>query len=90
MSQGTSPTNGRVDLAVLVKEVEHLTDVLLVQTAAIEALRTEVGLMRLENAVNEERWRNHKDLHKRERTLLAALSAGFSAVSGVASAWFRP
>ena len=64
MSQGTSPTNGRVTIAVLGTKVDGLTKVVLQTDANVDSLRREQAEMRQMIAVNEERWRNHGVVHK--------------------------
>ena len=99
MSQGTSPTNGRVDSAVLNTKLDHLTTVAHQTDARVEDIRTEQGEMRKDLAVYEERWINHRkehekydkshgDLHKRERGILGTLILVVGGASTSISTWW--
>ena len=99
MSQDT-PTNGRVTNAVLLTRFDHMADLQLVMTAALEDIRQKQGEILQAGAVNEERWRNHdkaqgqyvavhEKLHQRERGVLGTLILVATGVSGSVSAWWN-
>ena len=92
-------SNGRVTIAVLGQKLDSMAAVLVQTNATLADVRREVGELRREIAVNEERWTNHRDqhkkdaaahvdLHKRERGVLATLILVATGVSGTVSAWW--
>ena len=95
-----SPTNGRVDSAVLNTKLDHLTTVAHQTDARVEDIRTEQGEMRKDLAVYEERWINHRkehenyvqgheNLHKRERGVFSGVIFLATTISGTVSAWWN-
>lgn len=95
-----TPTNGRVDSAVLNNKLDNLTTVVLQTNARVEDIRIELGGMRQDLAVNEERWINHRkehgnyaqghdDLHKRERGIFSGVILLASSISGTVAAWWN-
>ncbi len=83
-----SPTNGRATIARLDEKLDNVTAMLEENKGEHREFRRVLGKISTANAVNEERWKNHHDLHKRERGILGALSVISSAVSGTVSAWW--
>ncbi len=99
MSEPT-PTNGRVDSAVLNTKLDNLTTVVLQTNKRVEDVRTEQGEMRKDLAVYQERWVNHRkehedytqghaDLHKRERGIFSGVILLATTISGTVSAWWN-
>jgi len=85
----TDDSNGRVTIAVLGNKIDSLTSVVLQTNANLTDVGREVGEIRTDIAVNEERWVNHKDLHKRERSVLGAVSAALSTAAAAFSVWWN-
>lgn len=81
--------NGRVTIAVLGNKLDSVLATQILTNANVADMRHEMSLLRQDLAVNQERWQNHKDLHKRERTLLATLSAALSTAGAVISVWWN-
>ena len=94
-----SEANGRVTIAVLGQKMDSMARVQTETNARLAEVAQEVGDLRRELAVNEERWKNHRDqhekdagahddLHKRERGVLGTLIFIATGVSGTVSAWW--
>lgn len=88
--------NDRVTNAILATKLDSVLQAQLLANAHIADMRVEQAAMRhdqatlrQEIAVNQERWTNHRDLHRRERTLLGVVSAGFSAAAAAISLWWK-
>ena len=92
-------SNGRVTIAVLGQKLDSMAAVLVQTNATLADVRREVGELRQEIAVNNERWTNHREqhgkdakahaeLHRRERGVLGTLILVATGVSGTVSAWW--
>jgi len=92
-------SNGRVTIAVLGEKLDSMASVQVQTNARLVDVAREVGEIRREIAVNEERWTNHrdrhekdrdahKDLHNRERGIVGTVIAVANTVSGVMAAWW--
>jgi len=86
MSPDTS--NGRVTIAKLGTKLDRVIEDLEENKRDHKEIRDTLSDISTAVAVNDERWDNHHDLHKRERGILGALSLISSTVSGTLSTWW--
>jgi len=82
-------SNGRVTIAVLGSKLDSMIDAQLATNRRIDEIhRTQADVCQA-IAVNNEKWLNHKDLHKRERSALGGLSAALSTAAAAFSVWWN-
>lgn len=82
MTESRTDQNGRVTNAILATKLDALTD--MVRRQLEEADKREMRLATLERceAVNQQRWQSHGELHTRERGLLGVGSFVGSLIAG--------
>ena len=92
----TDADNGRVTIAILGNKMDTMLAAMLLTNAHVAdmrveqaAVRNEMAMLRQDLAVNQERWQNHLDLHKRERAFLGTLSAGLSTAAAAFAVWWN-
>ena len=80
-----SPTNGRATVARLDTKLDNVTALLEENKDEHKEFRGVLVEISTANAVNEERWKNHRDEHTRENRVITAISSGLGAISGFIS-----
>ncbi len=84
-----SPTNGRATIARLDEKLDNVTALLEENKDEHKEFRRVLTKISTANAVNEERWNNHHDLHKRERGIFGGVILVATTISGTVSAWWN-
>ena len=81
--------NGRVTIAVLGEKLDNMISAQLHANRRMDEFhRTQADVCQA-IAVNNEKWVNHLDLHKRERTVLTSVSAAFSSAAAAFAVWWN-
>jgi len=76
-------SNGRVTNAILATKLDALIDMVHRQLVDGDKRDSRISVLERCEAVNEQKWDNHKDLHTRERGLLGVGSFVGSLIAGV-------
>lgn len=86
----SEPNNGRVTNAILSTKLDEMARTLGRIEGKVDKMDARVDEVEKEQARQEVRWEAHRDLHQRERGLLAGASLVQSIVAGLAGIFVKP
>jgi len=84
-------SNQRVSLALLKQGQEHIIEILEDMRGTLKKHTEHIGQLETKSAVNEVRWHEHENVHRRERSIYGTLTIIGSAIAtAVGLNWPKP